>query len=122
LDELGRERDKLGRIRFKTETLQGQSSQSEYRYDLAGRLTTEIKNGLSTTFGYDSNGNRTHLNGQIIAHYDSQDRLLDYAGITYGYSANGELQDSIFVLFLGDILIRVDMESTPTPQVRHVSP
>jgi len=52
LDEATKERDKLGRIRFKTETLQGQSSQSEYRYDLAGRLTTEIKNGLSTTFGF----------------------------------------------------------------------
>jgi len=46
----------------------------------------------STTYGYDSNGNRTHINGQIIAHYDSQDRLLDYAGTAYAYSANGELQ------------------------------
>ncbi|MDQ7074669.1 MAG: RHS repeat-associated core domain-containing protein [Gammaproteobacteria bacterium] len=92
IGEITKERDKLGRIRFKTENIQGQVSQSEYSYDLAGRLIREIKDGLSTTYGYDSNGNRTHLNGQLIAHYDPQDRLLDYAGTTYGYRANGELQ------------------------------
>ncbi|MDQ7015300.1 MAG: hypothetical protein Q9N68_02875, partial [Gammaproteobacteria bacterium] len=47
LDEATKERDKLGRIRFKTENIQGQVSQSEYSYDLAGRLIREIKDGIA---------------------------------------------------------------------------
>ena len=32
------------------------------------------------------------LRNAVVAHYDDQDRLLDYTGATYAYSANGELQ------------------------------
>lgn len=86
-------RDKLGRITEKTETVGGTTTTYAYGYDLAGRLVEVKKDGLvQTTWAYDDNGNRTQVNGAVIAHYDDQDRLLDYAGATYAYTANGELQ------------------------------
>ncbi len=87
------QRDKLGRITQKTETTGGIASTFDYVYDLAGRLTEVKQNGaIQTSYGYDSNGNRTDLNGTPIAHYDAQDRLLDYNNATYDYTANGELK------------------------------
>ncbi len=64
---------------------------SNYSYDLAGRLASETTNGVTTTYNYDSNGNRTHINGTQTGIYDAQDRLISYAGTTYRYTANGEL-------------------------------
>ena len=86
-------RDKLGRITRKSETVEGVSRNYDYSYDVAGRLTEVRTNGVTTaTYGYDANGNRTHLSGTEVAHYDDQDRMLDYAGATYEYTANGELK------------------------------
>jgi len=86
-------RDKLGRIAEKTETVGGATTTYAYGYDLAGRLVEVKKDGLvQTTWAYDGNGNRTQVNGAVIAHYDDQDRLTDYAGATYAYTANGELR------------------------------
>ncbi len=86
-------RDKLGRITDKTETLDGVTAAYHYDYDLAGRLIEVKKDGVTqTTWGYDDNGNRTHVGGSLVAHYDDQDRLLDYQGATYTYTANGELR------------------------------
>ncbi|MCB1921285.1 MAG: RHS repeat protein [Candidatus Competibacteraceae bacterium] len=85
-------RDALGRITQKTETVDGVTATYAYGYDLAGRLVEVKKDGVvQTTWSYDANGNRTHVNGVEIAHYDAQDRMLDYAGATYEYTANGEL-------------------------------
>ena len=42
-------------------------------------------------YGYDPNGNRVSVNGQTVATYDDQDRLLTYGGNSYSYNANGEL-------------------------------
>ena len=39
----------------------------------------------------DANGNRTHENGQAIASYDSQDRLITWKGATYQYNGAGDL-------------------------------
>jgi RHS repeat-associated protein len=87
------DRDKLGRITEKQETINGVKDIYNYGYDQAGRLTEIKKNNVvQATYGYDLNGNRTHLNSNEIAHYDDQDRLLDYNGIQYGYTANGELK------------------------------
>ena len=47
---------------------------------------------VTSSYGYDANGNRTHLNSAAIAQYDDQDRLIDYQGATYQYTANGELK------------------------------
>ena len=44
-----------------------------------------------TKYGYDTNGNRTTVNGTTVATYDGQDRLLSYNGKSYTYTANGEL-------------------------------
>ena len=49
--------------------------------------------GQSTEWRYDANGNRTHENGQLIARYDSQDRLLQWKDNTYAYSEAGDLQE-----------------------------
>lgn len=85
-------RDLLGRITQKRETRSGSTQTFEYTYDTAGRLAEVKRDGTTlSTYTYDANGNRTHINGVELAHYDAQDRLLDYNGATYTYTANGEL-------------------------------
>ena len=85
-------RDALGRITRMQEVVLGQSDPDKtYQYDTAGRLTGVTVNGISTTWGYDANGNRTHENGQAIATYDSQDKLQSWRGTTYQYNAAGDL-------------------------------
>ncbi|MFZ5863008.1 MAG: RHS repeat protein, partial [Nitrospirota bacterium] len=84
--------DTLGRITTKTATLAGVTDIFAYSYDLAGRLESVTKNGVTVeNYGYDANGNRLSSNG-IAGTYDDQDRLLTYNGNTYTYTANGEWQ------------------------------
>ena len=86
------ERDKLGRITRKTETIQGETHVWDYAYDLSDRLVEVKRDGVTTaSYQYDANGNRTHVNGQPVATYDSQDRLLTYNGASYTHTENGEL-------------------------------
>lgn len=85
-------RDKLGRITAKSETWTGTSRNESYQYDQAGRLTSATRNGVTTTWSYDANGNRTHENGVQVGTYDAQDRLLTYRGAAYDYTTNGELK------------------------------
>jgi len=89
--------DKLGRITTKTETVAGTTTKFEYGYDLAGRLSEVKKNGtLTATYTYDGNGNRLTGPGLSTApSYDNQDRLIQYGGTTYSYTANGELKTKI---------------------------
>jgi YD repeat-containing protein len=68
-------RDKLGRITQKTETIEGSTLTTDYIYDLAGRLISESTGGVTTSYTYDSNGNRTHIDGVLVGTYDDQDRL-----------------------------------------------
>ncbi len=90
--EYGYVRDALGRIISKGESLDGVSVTEEgYTYDPAGRLTSVTRDGVVTTWGYDTNGNRTHQNGIPVASYDEQDRLLTFGSKAYTYSANGDL-------------------------------
>jgi len=84
-------RDALGRITQKTEVTVGETLNDSYEYDLAGRLISASRNGITTTWGYDDNGNRSHENGQLVAGYDEQDRLVSYRGASYAYTENGEL-------------------------------
>jgi len=87
------DRDALGRITRKAETVQGVAAVYDYAYDPAGRLAEVKQNGATTAaYGYDANGNRATLNGQTVARYDDQDRLTAYNGAAYAYTANGELQ------------------------------
>ncbi len=85
--------NKAGRVTQKDETTGGILDSFEYAYDTVGRLTEVKKNSIvQASYGYDSNGNRTTINGVVIATYDDQDRLLTYAAAGYDYNANGELE------------------------------
>lgn len=90
------QRDNIGRITQKTETLDGVATTYDYAYDAAGRLTQVKKNGTETAaYAYDANSNRltkTTPGGVTTYTYDDQDRLLSGGGVTYTYTANGELQ------------------------------
>lgn len=84
-------RDKLGHITKKTETLNAVTTVYDYHYDLAGRLDqVSINSVVSSSYGYDSNGNRVSHNTTVGA-YDEQDRLLTYGVASYDYTTNGEL-------------------------------
>jgi RHS repeat-associated protein len=89
------ERDRLGRIVRKTETVLGATDVYDYAYDLAGRLTEVVKNGSRLSlYEYDANGNRlAHATpaGRTEAAYDDQDRLLLYGDASFEHTASGEL-------------------------------
>jgi RHS repeat-associated protein len=88
-------RDKLGRITQRVETIEGITTTIDYRYDLAGRLIEVKQNNVVTeAYSYDGNGNRLMAeteNGVLNGSYDEQDRLIQYGNNTYNYTANGEL-------------------------------
>jgi len=93
------ERDRLGRITRKTETVGGVAQVYDYSYDPTGRLEAVTRNGtLVEAYRYDENGNRlaaTYPWGQLTATYDAQDRLLSYGTTDYTYTAAGELATRI---------------------------
>jgi RHS repeat-associated protein len=96
-DEAGFERDALGRIVRKTETILGVTKVYEYRYDALRRLDqVKIDGVVDEEFTYDANGNRlTYFKqgvGTVSATYDDQDRLLTYGTYEFTYTANGELE------------------------------
>lgn len=105
------ERDGIGRIIKKTETLNNVTSIFDYLYDSAGRLIQVSTNGvISSTYTYDSNSNRNGgtIRGETInATYDEQDRLTNYNGIAMTYNPNGELlskgSDSLVYDILGNL-------------------
>jgi RHS repeat-associated protein len=96
-DEAGFERDALGRIIRKTETILGVTKVYEYRYDALRRLDqVKVDGVVDEEFTYDANGNRLTAfkagQGTVSATYDDQDRLLTYGTWTFTYTANGELE------------------------------
>jgi len=46
---------------------------------------------VTTEWQYDANGNRTHENGNRIASYDDEERLLTFKGATCQYNGAGDL-------------------------------
>lgn len=89
------ERNALGRITRRVETLEGATSTWTYLYDDADRLVGVQRDGVTVeSYAYDDNGNRvTGPAGESYA-YDAQDRLLEFiaGGVTttYTYTPNGE--------------------------------
>ncbi|AUX41281.1 uncharacterized protein SOCE26_026910 [Sorangium cellulosum] len=86
--------DALGRIDQRVETIMGQTHAYDYAYDLAGRLTDVVRDGVLTAhYDYDANGNRlarTSPAGTEGGTYDDQDRLLTYGTRTYVTSPAGD--------------------------------
>ncbi|MBV8629922.1 MAG: hypothetical protein JOZ83_03295, partial [Silvibacterium sp.] len=89
-------RDADGRITTKTETAGAQKNVFTYDYDKSGRLIEVLKNGAHySSYTYDSNSNRLTAavsTGNLSGTYDTQDRLLTYGSMSFGYTANGELE------------------------------
>ena len=90
------QRDALGRIQEKTETIAGETYTYGYVYDLAGRLSDVYRDGtLVAHYDHDANGNRTGLTtlgSMLIGAPDDQDRLLTYGPLSFTYQDSGELQ------------------------------
>jgi RHS repeat-associated protein len=88
------ERDALGRIKKKTETISGETVANVYDYDQAGRLENVTRNGVRVAhYEYDRNGNRLvckRPDGETKGEYDVQDRLLRYGDATYRHKPTGE--------------------------------
>jgi RHS repeat-associated protein len=121
-------RDKLGRIKEKTETVLGVTKAYSYEYDPRGGLWKVFENGtLARQYEYDSNGNRLLFkdDGSPDTDYDNQDRLLRYGNTTYTYTDNGELKTKTDVsgqtTYIYDVfgnLTHVDLpEGTPVDYV-----
>jgi RHS repeat-associated protein len=90
------ERDALGRISRRTETILGATTVYENSYDAAGRLNAVTADGtLLATYDYDDNDNQTariDTGGSFVGVYDDQDRALSFADYVFEYGANGDLQ------------------------------
>jgi RHS repeat-associated protein len=89
------DRDRLGRISRRTETIGGGTSVFDYTYDQSGRLIRAERNAvLLGAYTYDANDNRLSYDGAFgptAASYDDQDRLETYGGVDYTFDADGDL-------------------------------
>ncbi len=93
LYQVAYQRDKLGRIIQKVETIEGETTTYNYHYNLVGQLVEVFQNGVSINrYDYDDNGNRLTLNSVVVGSYDAQDRLRQYGENQYAYTENGELK------------------------------
>lgn len=98
LTSWGLSRDKTGRIVFKTETVEGTTSNYVYTYDSMGRLLTVTRDAaLIEEYQYDSIRRRTYemnllkgISGRTHT-YSDEDHLLTAGDITYQYDADGFL-------------------------------
>ncbi|RJP19803.1 MAG: hypothetical protein C4529_10605 [Deltaproteobacteria bacterium] len=85
------DRNPVGRIIRKIETLGEATSTFDYSYDVDGQLIEVRRNGaLSEQYGYDNNANRTSTLGTTST-YDDQDRLLQQGGVNYTFDVDGYL-------------------------------
>jgi YD repeat-containing protein len=89
------ERDKLGRIVRKSETVQGLLTVFDFTYDEVGQLIQVMRNGTATTtYKHDLVRKPPHPSQPLRRrnqHLRAQDRLVSSAGASYGYTAAGEL-------------------------------
>jgi RHS repeat-associated protein len=94
------QRDKLGRVTEKLETVGGITNRYSYEYDILGRLKTVLVDSvLFSRYHYDANGNRTARvvpGDSLVGAYDDQDRLTQYGALNYLYMPNGELAATVW--------------------------
>lgn len=90
------ERDDLGRVTDIEEQVGATAHVLGFTYDKLGRLATATRDGVTTTYGYDANGNRTSVqsgkDAAVTATFDAQDRILSYGTQTYKHSRAGNLE------------------------------
>ncbi len=89
-------RDALGRITSMQELVNGATHKWAIGYDSRGRLESVTRDGTTTTYGYDPNGNLTAINGAPFGTFDAQDRMVSFAAPggdlwTLAYTNNGDL-------------------------------
>ena len=105
------DRDKLGRITSKTESILGTTRQSRYEYDLGGRLARTVTDGVTVTYGYDINGNRLSRTvsgaGAESGTYNAANQIIKYDGESYNYDSAGRLQTREDDSFIYDALGRL---------------
>jgi len=92
------QRDKLGRITEKAETVDGATAVYRYGYDDAGRLVSVDKDGAAARYAYGVNGNRLRgeeTTGSEDAVYDEQDRLVRRGAAIFTWDGNGRLASKI---------------------------
>ncbi|EYF00808.1 NHL domain-containing protein [Chondromyces apiculatus] len=106
------QRDLLGRVFEKTETLGGVTHVDGYEYDLAGRLRDVLHDGvLVTHYDHDENGNRlarVTATSTATASVDDQDRLLTHGSFTFTYDDRGVLQSRTDTTTGATMLTRYD--------------
>jgi RHS repeat-associated protein len=89
-------RDSLGRITSMQELVNGATHTWTIGYDTRGRLETVTRDGTSTTYGYDPNGNLTAINAADFGTFDAQDRMVSFTPPggelwSLAYTNNGDL-------------------------------
>jgi RHS repeat-associated protein len=89
-------RDSLGRITSMQELVNGATHTWSIGYDARGRLETVTRDGTTTTYDYDPNGNLTTVNGAPFGTFDAQDRMVSFTPPggdvwTLAYTNNGDL-------------------------------
>jgi RHS repeat-associated protein len=125
-------RDALGRVTNLTENIAGVPHDLAYEYDLAGRLAKETRDGITTIYTYDANGNRTSVQvGSEVATtalYDNQDRIQSYGAQTYTHTDHGDLltrvdgANTLTLTYdeLGNLLKAVGLEGSQKTTVEYV--
>ncbi|MFF8607691.1 LamG-like jellyroll fold domain-containing protein [Streptomyces sp. NPDC015346] len=78
------------RVTKKATTGTAGAAESSYGYDQAGRLTSWVEGGTSTTYEWDDASNRTKV-GSTSSTYDSRNRLQSDGTSTYGYTPRGTM-------------------------------
>jgi YD repeat-containing protein len=86
-------RDEAGRIKQRSETINGVTKNYAYSYNLLGQLTDVSDATSAVHYEYDDNGNRSQrrVNGTLAeaGQYDLQDRVTSYGGVTYSFGTAG---------------------------------
>jgi RHS repeat-associated protein len=89
------ERDNLGRVTSIEEQVGATPHALSYTYDHVGRLSSATRDGVKTTDGYDSNGNRNSVQvgsaTAVTATFDAQDRVLTQGTATFEPTPHGDL-------------------------------